>query len=605
MQAIILAAGMGSRLKSLTQYNTKCMVKVNGVGLIDRMMSQLDNLGLEKIIVVVGYRGQQLIDYIEDLGISTKVEYVDNPVYDKTNNIYSLALAKDYMLEDDTLLLESDLIFEDSVLQKLVDDPRDTLAVVDKYESWMDGTVVKLNESDDIVQFIPGKKFDFKDADEVFKTVNIYKFGKEFSVTHYVPFLDAYQSALGLNEYYEAVLGMITMLDESTIKGMRLDGDLWYEVDDLQDLDIASVLFTPEKEKKGQLLRRRYGGYWRYPKMLDFCYLNHPHFPNQKLLEEIKANVEKLVTSYPSGMTINTLLASKLYDIKQEQIVIGNGASELIKSLMEKIDGKLGFINPSFEEYLKRYQEKEHVVFKPEEEGFRYSADDLIEFFNENAVDGLVICNPDYPTGNYIPKADMIKLLDWAKGKNIRLILDDTFSVYADEEDNLLLDHDVIAEYPNLIIIRSISKAHGVPGLRLGILASSDEKLIVDIKNDVAIWNINSIAECYMQIVGKYKKAYKAAMQTFHETKDEFIGDLQKISGIKVYETQGNFVMVEILYGKLARDITNELLEEYKIFVKDLSHKHMYDKREFISVAIKKPEENKALVAALKTIMGE
>ena len=93
MQAIILAAGMGKRLKELTQNNTKCMVKVNGVALIDRMLHQIDQKHLSRIVIVVGYEGQKLIDYIATLDIKTPVVYVNNPIYDKTNNIYALALA--------------------------------------------------------------------------------------------------------------------------------------------------------------------------------------------------------------------------------------------------------------------------------------------------------------------------------------------------------------------------------------------------------------------------------------------------------------------------------------------------------------------------------
>ncbi|MBO5316846.1 MAG: phosphocholine cytidylyltransferase family protein, partial [Oscillospiraceae bacterium] len=150
MQAIILAAGMGRRLKELTQNNTKCMVKVNGVTLIDRMLHQIDQHHLDRIVVVVGYEGQKLIDYISTLDIQTPIEYVENPIYDKTNNIYSLALASKQLRENDTLLFESDLIFEDSVIDLLLEDPRDTLALVDKYESWMDGTCVKLGSDDSI-----------------------------------------------------------------------------------------------------------------------------------------------------------------------------------------------------------------------------------------------------------------------------------------------------------------------------------------------------------------------------------------------------------------------------------------------------------------------
>ena len=115
----------------------------------------------------------------------------------------------------------------------LIDDPRDTLALVDKYESWMDGTVIKLDENDNIHQFIPGSKFEFTDISYYYKTVNIYKFSKHFSESYYVPFLDAYSKALGDNEYYEQVLWVITMLDDPVIKAKRLEGQLWYEIDDI------------------------------------------------------------------------------------------------------------------------------------------------------------------------------------------------------------------------------------------------------------------------------------------------------------------------------------------------------------------------------------
>ena len=153
MQAIILAAGMGKRLKELTQDRTKCMVQVNGVALIDRMLHQIESRHLSRIVIVVGYQGEKLMEYIDTLGIRTPIVYVQNPIYDKTNNIYSLALAKDYLCQDDTLLFESDLIFEDAVIDQLLDDPRETLALVDKYESWMDGTCVKLGPDDSIASF--------------------------------------------------------------------------------------------------------------------------------------------------------------------------------------------------------------------------------------------------------------------------------------------------------------------------------------------------------------------------------------------------------------------------------------------------------------------
>ena len=175
MQAIILAAGMGKRLKELTSEATKCMVKVNGVAMIDRMMGHLDKLGLSRIVVVVGYEGQKLMDYIDALGVSTPIVYVDNNVYNKTNNIYSLYLAKDYLVQEDTILLESDLVFEEAVLHRLINHPYPSLVLVDKFESWMDGTVVTLDEQDNIQSFVAKREFDFNRIDEYYKTVSFPK----------------------------------------------------------------------------------------------------------------------------------------------------------------------------------------------------------------------------------------------------------------------------------------------------------------------------------------------------------------------------------------------------------------------------------------------
>ena len=529
MQAIILAAGMGKRLKELTQNNTKCMVKVNGVSLIDRMLHQIAKKDISRIIIVVGYEGQKLIDYISTLDIKVPIKYVNNPIYNKTNNIYSLALAKNYLLEDDTLLFESDLIFEDSVLDALTEDPRGTLALVDKYESWMDGTCVKIAQDDTIEAFIPGKKFKFNEIKDYYKTVNIYKFSKHFSQTHYVPFLEAYQSALGQNEYYEQVLRVITMLDDPEIKAKRLNGQRWYEIDDIQDLDIANSIFTPDDDEKISLMMERYGGYWRYPKLLDFCYLVNPYFPPQKLIDEIKANFETLISEYPSGMKVNSLLAAKNFSVHQENIVAGNGAAELIKALMEKMTGKTGFIRPTFEEYPNRYYKENSIYFTPDNPDYSYTADDIINFFGTKSIDNIVIVNPDNPSGNYIKKSDLLRLADWSSEKSIRLVIDESFVDFADEEDSTLIEQDILNKYENLFVIKSISKSYGVPGLRLGILVSSNTEVISELKKMVAIWNINSFAEFYMQIEEKYKTYYINALQKVKQERKRFQKELSDI----------------------------------------------------------------------------
>ena len=609
MQALILAAGMGSRLKDLTADNTKCMVKVNGVTMIERMLNQLENKAFSKIIIVTGYEGQKLIDFIETLDISTPIEFINNPIYDQTNNIYSLWLAKDKLLEEDTVLLESDLIFEDSILDALLDDSRPTLALVDKYESWMDGTVVQLDEDDSISAFVPGKKFVYRDIDSYYKTVNIYKFSKEFSTTHYVPFLDAYTQALGRNEYYEQVLRVITLLDDPAIKAKRLDGQKWYEIDDVQDLDIASSIFHPDTAQRKKLFESRYGGYWRYPKMLDYCYLVNPYLPPQRMKDEMRANFDSLLADYPSGMGVNSLLAAKNFGLRSEQVVVGNGAAELIKSLMAQLPMPYGVVRPTFEEYPNRCSQKP-VVFQADNPDFSYTADDLIEFFGNSEqgktdsgerVKALIVINPDNPSGNFIPKEDAVRLADWAEEMGITLVLDESFIDFADGLDNSLLSQEILDSHPHLFIMKSISKSYGVAGLRLGILASSDAAAIASFKKDLPIWNINSFAEFYLQIEEKYRKDNAAAFEKIKTVRAEFLPDLNSIPYLRVIPSQANFVTAQVLAPHSSKEVTIACLEN-DLIIKDLSEKEGFDGKQYIRLAVRSTQDNARLLEVLRAI---
>lgn len=616
MQAIILAAGMGKRLKQLTRNNTKCMVKVGGVPLINRTLRQLDSLDLSRIIIVTGYEGQKLRDHIATLDVKTPVCFIDNPIYDKTNNIYSLALASEYLVAEDTLLLESDIIFEDSVLRCLVEDERESLALVAKYESWMDGTCVKLSEHDDIEAMIPGSKFSFRDTSDYYKTVNLYKFSRSFSATHYVPFLEAYTKALGNNEYYEQVLKVIVMLDNPGIKAKRLDdSQKWYEIDDIQDLDIAESLFAEDKDRL-PLIQRRYGGYWRYPKMLDFCYLVNCYYPPKKMLEEMKANFDSLVCQYPSGMYVNSLLAGRNFGVRQDQIVPGNGAAELIKLLVEKMDGKMGVIRPTFEEYANRRGKEDVVVMNPADSDFRYGADDIMNFFGNREIKNLVIINPDNPSGNYIPKKDILRLAAWTKERKIRLIVDESFIDFASEGTETdggkisspagagtILDEGILDENPHMTVVKSISKSYGVPGLRLGIAASGDRDLIASLKKEVAIWNINSLAEFYLQIEEKYRKDYAASLKLLQAERSRFAAELETIPGIRVLPSQANYLMAE-LTGCSSEWLTEQLLNRFNILIKDLSSK-IPGGRQFIRIAVRNEEDDTRLTEALREILKE
>ena len=611
MQAIILAAGMGRRLGEYTKDNTKCMVPVNGVRLIDRLLGQLAKQDLKRIIIVVGYQGQALHNYIEETYLKPQtsdfrhlnIEFAENPIYDKTNNIYSLALVKDKLQEDDTLLIESDLIFSDRIIPMIVNNPYPNLALVAKYETWMDGTMVRLDDDQNIVNFISKDAFDYNEVDSYYKTVNIYKLSKAFSQQKYVPFLDAYTKAVGNNEYYENVLRIISLLNNHDMKALPIGNEKWYEIDDKQDLDIAEALFADEKD----VLRKyygRYGGFWRFPQMLDFCYLVNPYFPSKRMKDELRANFDTLLTEYPSGMKVNTLIASKSFGVSEPYIVPGNGAAELIKVLMENNNGKTGFIRPTFEEYPNRYDKDNQVTFVPQKADYRYTADDLMAFFGNKDIQQLLVINPDNPTGNFIPKKDILCLAQWCEAKNIRLVVDESFVDFSEDyATNSLLSDEILEAYPHMAVMKSISKSYGVPGLRLGILCSADKELIARIKKEVSIWNLNSFAEFFMQIYNKHEKDYERACAKFVAERADFQEQLQQIPFFHVMPSQANYFLCEVLPPYKASEIVIYMLKQHNILTRDCSLKPGLDPtKQYMRIAVRDHEDNSRLVNGLKEL---
>lgn len=602
MQVIILAAGMGRRLGELTQDNTKCMVTVNGVRLIDRLLRQLVSVSnpLHRIVIVIGYEGKKLKEYLGNSYQHIPLEYVENPIYNKTNNIYSLFLAKEELAYDDTLLVESDLIFEDGVFEKVLSNPFPNLAVVAKYESWMDGTMVVLDGENNIVTFVPKSAFSYNDVERCYKTANIYKFSRDFSVTKYIPFLEAYSKAMGTNEYYESVLRVLSMLDKTGLKGLPIDNMKWYEIDDVQDLDIAETLFATDGKTKQLRYQQRYGGYWRFPHLLDFCYLVNPYFPTERMRNELRASFDTLLSEYPSGMKVNTLLMSKYFNIYQDYVCIGNGAAELIKTLMEQLTGKLGVVYPTFEEYPNRKDKNTLVLYIPNNRDFRYTVKELEEYFEDKDISSLLLINPDNPSGNFISCEDVLSLATWAKIRNIRLIVDESFVDFSmGSVSNTLLLNSILDSFSNLVVIKSISKSYGVPGLRLGVLATSDASLVQIIRKDVAIWNINSFAEYYMQIFGKYEKDYLEACQKFIAERERFYMELQKIPFLRVIPSQANYFLCEIMEKYSSSELVGALLESANILIKDCSMKFGFEHKNYIRIAVRNEQENNKLLSAL------
>ena len=606
MQALMLAAGMGKRLGNYTKNATKCMVPVNGKTLIEYAIESLIYAGIKKFTMVVGYKKDVLKNFLKGKYPQIQIDFIDNDVYDSTNNIYSLYLARDVLSSDDTILLESDLIFDKEIIREIVSSPEKNLAVVSHFENWMDGTVTVLNEEKAIKRIVSKSDFDWNKVDSYYKTVNIYKFSKEFSKNIYMPFLGAYQTAYSKNEYYETVLKVISYLDGDILKAHLVDGSRWYEIDDPADLKIASTRFSSGKEHL-ESMYKTFGGYWRYPSMLDFCYLVNPYFPPKALVNEMKQMSDILLESYPSGDKQQSLLAGKIFGVLPEHIAVGNGAAELIASISELSSGKVVVPFPTFNEYPNRFG-NENTVWLPANEDFSYSVEDIVRSAEENSASYVLLINPDNPSGHFFTKQEVIVLAEQLSSKNVKLILDESFVDFAEPEIRFtFIDEELISKHKNVIVIKSISKSYGVPGIRLGVLVSGDESLIEKIQKNTSIWNINSFAEFFLQIFDKYKKFYGSACDKIAEERGRFSSELSKIPGVKVYESQANYLLCK-LSGEAEKigslGLAEKLLDGYNILIKDLSSKKGFEKGQFIRLAVRNCQDNDRLIFALKEIFS-
>lgn len=602
MQALMLAAGKGSRLGRYTKDNTKCMLEVNGKTLLERCIDALKEANINKLVLVLGYKKDNVINYIKDKGLDKKIEieYVFNEDYDITNNIYSLFLAKDIFKREDTILLESDLIYEPSIIKELIESKYDNAAVLAKYEQWMDGTVVTLDSEKNILEFIEKQDFDYGKINKYYKTVNIYKFSKEYIEKYYIPFLEAYVKAYGNNCYYELVLKVISGINKSLLKGYVIKNKKWYEIDDCQDLDISELLFSKE-ENTLDLYKKRFGGYWRFEGLKDYCYLVNPYFPSEQMLNKLKYNFKELISSYPSTLYIQNKCISRFFNIDEEKIIVGNGAAEIINYLRNIIKGKIGVVIPTFNEYIRCFPDNEIIEINSCDNDYKITKEMLLSY--KDKVDNLIVINPDNPSGNFISKEDIMEIIDEYSKNDKKIIIDESFIDFADEDIRYsLLSDNILEKYKNLYVIKSIGKSYGIGGLRLGVLCSSDYESLKIMKEKMPVWNINSIAEYFLQIFPIYKKDYEKSCSKISEERKFMIEALNKNDKIKVYNSQANYLMCELKESN-SSDLTLYLLKNNNIFIKDLKNKKGFENKEMIRIAIKSHDDNIEIINAINSYL--
>jgi len=595
MKAIILAAGSGNRMMPLTKHNHKTLLKISNITIIDGIVNSLKENNIVEIIIATGYLNDKLKRHLNKNHSEINFQYIENKRFNETNNIFSLSLVFEQAeINDDIILIESDLIFNKNIIRKIIETKYKNVALVSPYKIGLDGTVVQVKQ-DQIINIYPphlqDEKFNLSDK---FKTLNIYKFSKEFCENDFKKILIYYANLIDDNCYYELILGVLIYLQKTKINSLIVDNSDWAEVDDPND--IASAEFQFQKEKRIELLENSFGGYWNYD-ILDFCFIRNMYFPTKSMLAELNNFLPNLLTNYGSKQSILNKKLSYVMQYNEDRIIALNGAGQIYPILKNIFYNKKTLLpSPTFGEYENIF--KKFITYD-DKVGFN-----LKEFEDKiNLVDLIVIVNPNNPTGSILSTEYIFQLC--INNPNKIFIVDESFIEFSNESSIIdLLEENVLK---NILVIRSMSKSYGLPGIRLGLIYTSDISLHQYILNETPIWNLNSMAEFYMEIILKNKISLKDSFKKTKLDREKLIDQLNEIDLInKVYPSEANFILFEIENKDFKSiDFMNFLLNSFNIFLKDVSKKFNNIDYSYFRVAVRTEAENEKLILAISNFRSK
>ncbi len=590
LQALILAAGFGRRMRPLTYECHKALLHISGSPIIDRIIGGLEARNVSPITIATGYRSEDLITHIGERFPHLDVRYVNNSDYASTNNIHSMALALEAMdLDDDVILIESDLVYEPAILERLLSSTYENVALVDTYRSGMDGTVVTIGESGAITQVIPPalQSSDFSFTDK-YKTLNIYRFSATFCKETLRRLLTYYTQTFDKESYYELILGILIYMQRAEIHAEIIRDETWAEVDDPNDLRIAEFKFSPQN--RYDTLSSGWGGNWDVG-VLDFAFIRNMYFPTPAMLSELRLNLPALLHNYGSRQsTLDEKMAWAL-EWPPPLVHAVAGTSQCYPWLRSRFRDKAVLIpDPTFGEYRRIF---------PEAATYRDAPGvDWREVERSAArADVVVFVNPNNPTGTTLATEQVVDLAKRSPTKTI--IVDESFIDFCDEPS--FVEQLQREPLQNVLVIKSLSKSLGVPGLRLGCLCTSGSGLSSLILDELPIWNLSSVAENFLEIMLKHRPALEESYARTTAIREEFSQLLRGCDLVEsVFPSGGNFLLVRLTVDAGHADaLARSLAEKQAILVKDASAK-MADGAGYWRLAVRTTDENQLLVSALR-----
>jgi histidinol-phosphate/aromatic aminotransferase/cobyric acid decarboxylase-like protein len=343
-------------------------------------------------------------------------------------------------------------------------------------------------------------------------------------------------------------------------------------------------------------------GYEKAKDIVDFCFIANPYYPTAGMLEDLQRSLPNLIKSYPSSnpqMSQNHLAA--VLDVDPERLIIGNGATELISLIDMTLIDRIAVPIPTFGEYIEKMKDLRNAELYPldPEDRYQLRLDDYLAWVHQRKLESLLVINPGNPTGQFIPLEEMLDFLHRARDLQL-VIVDESFIDFSGDTIPSLLPF--ADQFTNLLIVRSMSKHCGVPGLRLGYCYSANLYILNRLRRFVPTWNLNTLAQYFLSLLPENDAAYHLGRKRLIDDVRHLQEDLQTVPRLEVYPTGANFVLFKIQNGMNATELQARLLEEHGMYVRDCSNKLGMDAFH-IRVASQGREKDKRLVEALRNLV--
>jgi histidinol-phosphate/aromatic aminotransferase/cobyric acid decarboxylase-like protein/choline kinase len=599
-RAVLLVAGTGHRLMPLTAEIPKCLIKVAGEAIIERALRVLASQGIKEAVIVIGHGGKAVRACLGTTFAGVALTYIEAPDYATTNNICSLWHARE-TLNEDLLLVEGDLVFDAEVIAALLATPGSSAAVV-SVDRVPRGSKVRVDDTNKIGQFILEADGLHLDGKGIHKTANIYLLRRGLLVDHVVPRLSRAITERHIDRYYESVFrdlvedGSVTQFAAVDVSNRR-----WWEIDDQSDLDVAEFEFASRNEQYDRL-KRLHGGFWRYG-VIDHSYMSNMYFPDLDLLADLKAKAASIVTNYPVGQEELARLAAEWTGASPDQLAIANGSCELIRILCRDSIRRITVPTPTFNEYEAVVAGSETNKFPVHPQTFELDVDAFVQSAIAWQSDAAIVVSPNNPTGLSVPRKKILDAARTLSAHRCRLVVDESFVEFSRAGRAQSVEH-AVKDHANLIVIKSMSKVFGIPGLRLGYLLSADLALVGRVRTLLPVWNVNGFAAEFLRIVKLYRDAFEQSCDLTRSSTRQLEAALSELSALTPIRSDANFILCRIADGAAsASEIARSVYLAHKILIKDCSTKTMPNSDRYLRIAVRTPGENQRLVLALASVL--